>query len=154
LQNRSSSDLQSQNTEVRKAVALAVKKYREKPWEEFGRRLDSSYSAANKVFWQTIRRLRGKRSNSSSSIMGPSGNILSDENEFLSIWKQNFEDLLNPVKVTNFDTHEPICFVGKGSLHSKSGRSGYRSIKIRKKAAGEDKIRPELLKALNNQGIL
>jgi len=69
---------------VQKAAALAVKKSKEKLWEEFGRRLDSNYSSTSIVFWQTIRRLRGKRSNSSSFIKYPLGNILSDENEILS----------------------------------------------------------------------
>ena len=62
LRDRSSSDLQSRYTEARKAATSAVKKSKEKSWEEFGRRLDSNYFSANKVFWQTIRRLRGKRS--------------------------------------------------------------------------------------------
>ena len=62
LQDRSSSDLQSRYTEARKAATSAVKKSKEKSWEEFGRRLVSNYFSANKVFWQTIRRLRGKRS--------------------------------------------------------------------------------------------
>ena len=68
LQDRSSFDLQSRYTEVRKAATSAVKKSKEKSWEEIGRRLDSNYFSANKVFWQTIRRLRGKR----SSVTTPS----------------------------------------------------------------------------------
>jgi len=46
---------------VQKAAALVVKKSKEKSWEEFGRQLDSNYSSANKVFWQTIHHLHGKR---------------------------------------------------------------------------------------------
>ena len=89
--DRSSSDLQSQYTEAQKAATLAVKKSKEKSWEEFGRRLDSNYFSANKVFWQTIRRLRGKRSIEQTfawqySIKDSAGNILTDENEILSQW--------------------------------------------------------------------
>ena len=47
LQDRSSSDLQSRYTEARKAATSAVKKSKEKSWEEFGRRLDSNYFSAN-----------------------------------------------------------------------------------------------------------
>ena len=50
LQDRSSSDLQSRYTEAQKAATSAVKKFKEKSWEEFGRRLDSNYFSANKVF--------------------------------------------------------------------------------------------------------
>jgi len=60
FQNMLLSDLQSQYTEVHKAAALAVKKFKEKSLEEFGCRLDSNCSSVNKVFWQTIRRLRDK----------------------------------------------------------------------------------------------
>ena len=54
LQDRSSSDLQFRYAEARKAATLAVKKSKEKSWEESGRRLDSNYFSANKMFWQTI----------------------------------------------------------------------------------------------------
>ena len=90
-QDRSSSDLQSQYTEARKAATLAVKKSK-KSWEEFGRRLDFNYFSANKVFWQTIRRLRGKRSSITYSIKDSAGNIPTDENEILSRRKEYFED--------------------------------------------------------------
>ena len=43
LQDRSSSDLQSRYTEARKAATSAVKKSKEKSWEEFGCPLDSNH---------------------------------------------------------------------------------------------------------------
>ena len=104
LQDRSSSDLLSRYTEARKAATLAVKKSK-KSWEEFGRRLDSNYFSANKVFWQTIRRYVA-RSSITHSIKDSHGNILMDENEILSRWREYFEDLLNPVKASTRDTHE------------------------------------------------
>ena len=112
LQDRSSSYFLSRYTEARKAATLAVKKSKEKSWEEFGRRLDSNYFSANKVFWQTIRRLRGKRSNVTYSIKDSDGNILTDENEILSRWRKYFEDILNPVKASTRDTHE-VTHLGK-----------------------------------------
>ena len=53
IQNRSSSDLQFWCSEAQKSAAQAVKMSKERTWEEIGRRWDSSYSSANKVFWQT-----------------------------------------------------------------------------------------------------
>ena len=79
LQNKSFSDLQSRYSEVQKAAAQAVKISKEHSSEEFGCRLDPNYSSENKVFWQTIRRLREKR-----SIKNLTGNILVDEKEILS----------------------------------------------------------------------
>ena len=48
--------------------------------------------------WQTFCRLLGKRSSVTYSIKDSAGNILTDENEILSRWREYFEDLLNPVK--------------------------------------------------------
>ena len=62
LANKSSLELRSQYSEARKAAVTKVKLSKERAWKEFGERLDDDFKTANKVFWQTIRRLRGKRS--------------------------------------------------------------------------------------------
>jgi len=41
-------------------------------------------------------------------------------------------------------THMNRYVSGRGSLHSKGGRSRDRPVKIRKSSAGEDEIRPEM----------
>ena len=148
LHDRSSSDLQSRYTEARKAATSAVKKSKEKSWEEFGRRLDSNYFSANKVFWLTIRRLRGQRSSITYSIKDSDGNILTDENEILSRWREHFEDLLNPVKASTRDTsrEDEVFTAAEVATAIKGIKSG--------KAAGEDEIKPEMLKALTGEGIL
>ena len=81
IQNKSSSDLQSQYTEARKAATSAVKKSKEKSWEEFGSVGFQLFFG--KVFWQTISRLRGKWSSVTYFIKDSAGNILTDENENL-----------------------------------------------------------------------
>ena len=70
-------------------------------WSSFGFQL----FFGNKVFWQTIRRLLGKRSSVAYSIMDSAGNILTDENEILSRWREYFEDFLNLAKSSTRDTH-------------------------------------------------
>jgi len=58
---------------------------------------------------------------------------------------------LNPVNVINDDTYEPICF-GKEKVATAIGRlkvaAAIGRLKFGK-AAGEDVIRPEMLKALS-----
>ena len=71
---------------------------KERSWEEFGRRLNSNNSSANKVFWQTICRLRRKNLSPTTYIKESTGNILRDEKEILSQWREYFKDLLNPAK--------------------------------------------------------
>ena len=107
FKDRSLSDFQSRYTEERKAATSVVNKFK-KSWEELDRRLDSNYFSANKVFWQTIRRIRGKRSSVTYSIKDSAGNILTDENEIHSRWREYLEDLLNLVKASTRDTQEMI----------------------------------------------
>ena len=84
LQNRSLPDLQSRYSEMRKVAAQVVKMSKEYYWEEFGLPLDSNYSLANKVFWQTIRRLCGKSLSTTTSIKDLTGNIFRNEKEIFS----------------------------------------------------------------------
>ena len=142
-----SSDLQSRYSEAQKAATLAVKKSKEKSWEEFGRQLDSNYFLANKVFWQTIHRLRGKRSSATYSNKVSAGNIITDENEILSRWIEYFKDLLNPVKASTRDTYKVTHQGEKEVFTVAEEATAIKRIKYGK-AAGEDEIRPETLKAL------
>ena len=81
LQSRSSCDLQWWYSEEQKVAAQAVKMSKQCSWMEIGRRLDSNYLSENKLFWQTIRRLRRKSLGTTTSIKGSTGNI---EKEILS----------------------------------------------------------------------
>ena len=120
--------------------------------EEFGRRLDSNYFSANKVFWQAIRRLRSKRSSVKFSIKDFTGNILTDENEILSRWREYFEDLLNPVKTSIRDTHE-VTHLGEEEVFTAAEvATAIKGIESGK-TAGEDEIKPEMLKALTGEEI-
>ena len=102
---------------------------------------------------QTIRRLRGKRSSVTYSIKDSAGNILTDENEILSRWREYFEDVLNPVKALTRDTHKVTHLGEEEVLTAAEVATAIIGIKSGK-AAGEDEIRPEMLKALTGEGIL
>ena len=81
------------------------------------------------------------------------GNTSTDENEILSRWKEYFEDLLNPVTASTCDTHE-VTNLGKDEVFTAAEvATAIKGIKSGK-AAGEDEIRPEMLKALTGEGIL
>ena len=105
------------------------------------------------VFWQTIRRLRGKRSSVTYSIKDSAGNTQTDENEILSRWREYFEDLLNAVKASTRDTHK-VTHLGEEEVFTTAEvATAIKGIKSGK-AAGDDEIRPERLKALTGDGIL
>ena len=67
--------------------------------------------------------------------------------------REYFEDLLNPVKVNDLDTHEVIQ---SGEIEARTAAEVATAIKQLKsgKSAGGDEIRPEMLKALAWEGIL
>ena len=76
-----------------------------------------------------------------------------DENEILSRWKKYFEGLLNPVKASTCDTHE-VKHLGEEQVFTAAKvATTIKRIKS-EKAAGEDEIRPEMLKVLTGEGIL
>ena len=69
LLNKLSVELRSQYSEARKVAAIKVELSQKRAWKEFGERLDNDLKIANKVFWQTIRRLREERSQFSSHFL-------------------------------------------------------------------------------------
>ena len=117
-------------------------------WEEFGRRLDFNYSLVNKAFWQSICRFREKSLITTISVKESTGNILRNEKKILSRGKEYFEDLLNPVKATPTDTRDTIYFLKDKVFTLIEAAAAIRGLKSGK-AAGEDKIRLKMLKALN-----
>ena len=90
---------------------------------------------------------------STYSIKDSDGNILTDENEILSRWKEYFEDLLNPVKASTRNTHVVKHLEEDEVFTAAEVATAITEIKSGK-AAGEDEIRPEMLKALTGEGIL
>ena len=66
---------------------------------------------------------------------------------------ESFEDLLNPVKASTRDTYE-VAHLGKEEVFNAAVvATAIKGINSGK-AASEDKIRPELLKALTGEEIL
>ena len=56
---------------------------KKKSWEEFGLQLETDYHTANKVFWQTIRRLRKGGQQSTRAMKDSSGKLLTTKGEIL-----------------------------------------------------------------------
>ena len=106
---------------------------------------------ANKVFWQTIRRLLEKRSQAAFLIEGSNGVPLKDQDAILNRWREYFSDLLNPVDVTSTQIFEEQ--VGENiQITEADVNAVIKSLKTGK-APGEDDIIPEMLKAMNMYGV-
>ena len=100
----------------------------------------------------TVCRLRGKSFSTTTSIKDSTKNILQDEKQILSRWREYFKNLLNPVRAAPTDTCDAIDFVKEEVLALTEVTAAIRGLKSTK-AAGEDEIRPEMLKALNGEGV-
>ena len=79
-------------------------------------------------------------------------NTLLDEKEILLRWREYFEDLLNPIRATPTDTCDTIN-LGKGEVFTLTEVATAKRELKSGKAAGGDKIRPEMLNALNGEGV-
>ena len=103
------------------------------------------------MFWQTIRRLRGKRSRAAFFIEDSNGVALKDQDAILNRWRDYFSDLLNPVDATPIQIHEKQ--VGEDiQITEADVNAVIKSLKTGK-APGEDDIRPEMLKTMNIYGV-
>ena len=119
LANKSSLKLRLQYSEARKAAATKVKLSKERAWKEFGERLDGDFKTANKVFWQNIRRLLGKRSRAAFFMADSNGVTLKDQDVILNRWRDYFSDLLNPVDATPIQIHQMPNFFDPGKIDLK-----------------------------------
>ena len=129
------------HSEAHKATATEVKQPKKRAWKEFGERLDNNFKMANKVFSQTIRRLRGKRSQAAFFIENLNGVTLKDQDAILNRRREYFSDLLNPVDATSTQIHEEQ--VGEDiQITEADVNAAIKSLKTGK-APGEDDIRPE-----------
>ena len=63
--------------------------------EEFGRKLGTDYESANKVFWQTIHRLRGKQTIVATFFENANSVFLKHQKGIINCWRKYFCKLLN-----------------------------------------------------------
>ena len=81
-------------------------KSKKKSWEQLGQKLNIDYRAANKVFWQTVRCLRGKQTPIATFIEGANSVLLKRQKGILNCWGEYFFELLNPVTVQHLEISE------------------------------------------------
>ena len=77
-------------------MALVVTDTKTKGWEEFGEAMEQDFQFALKIFWQTVRRLRRGNWNPIHTVFNAGGELLTLTGSIDGLWKEYFEDLLNP----------------------------------------------------------
>ena len=106
LTNKLFEQLQLWYSAARKIAATIVKHSKEKSLKEFGQKLDTHYRSANKVFWQTIHRLRGKQTPVATFIKNTNCVLLKQQKGILNCWREYFCEFLNLVTVQHLETFE------------------------------------------------
>ena len=140
--------------QARRAAAVAVSEAKQRVWEEFGESMEKDFRAAPKLFWKTIRHLRRGKRGTIQAVYSKDGDLLTSNEEVVGRWKEHFEELLNPI------TSDPSSLTGAepeddGGLTSISRKEVTEVVKQLHsgKAPGVDEIRPEMLKALDVEGL-
>ena len=93
---RQTAETRQKYLQARDKTKEVVSKAKATSWENFGHRLESDYLSADKVFWQTIRRLRMGACPMIYSIKNAFGDLLSCEGKILNRRKHYFVELYNP----------------------------------------------------------
>ena len=150
IQTQKSEDWQNYK-QTRDKTKKAVSEAKAKAWENFAHELEHNHHSANKLFWQTVRRLHKGGQKITRSVKDASGRLLTQEKDILNRWKEYFAELFNPTSGQHTKPSEPI----DDEINDISPIEVTTAIKALKsgKAAGIDEIRPEMLKSLNSGGI-
>ena len=96
--------------------------------------------------------MRESSLSTTTSMKNSNGNMLRNKKEILSRWREFFENLSNPVKITPTDTYNTIDFRKEEVFTLTEVAAAIQGLKFGK-AAGEDELRPEMLKALKVKGV-
>ncbi|CAF4396317.1 unnamed protein product [Rotaria sp. Silwood2] len=137
--------------QIREKVKKIVSEAKSKSWEQFGHQLEHNNHSANKLFWQTIRRLHKGEQKPTRSIKDMTGRLLTREEDILNRWKKYFAELYNPTSAKYIKLNEPTDNESN-TISTTEVTTAIQSLKSGK-AAGVDEIRPEMLKSLKSGGV-
>ncbi|CAF4539469.1 unnamed protein product, partial [Rotaria sp. Silwood2] len=137
--------------QIREKVKKIVSEAKSKSWEQFGHQLEHNNHSANKLFWQTIRRLHKDEQKPTRSIKDMAGRLLTREEDILNRWKEYFAELYNPTSAKHIKLNEPTDNESN-TISTTEVTTAIKSLKSGK-AAGVDEIRPEMLKSLKSGGV-
>jgi exonuclease III len=155
---RQDADSRQRYVALRDSAKRVVAEAKASSWEAFGRKLEDDHQSANKVFWQTIRRLRKGRAPATRSIKDARGRLLTSEGEVLLRWREHFQDLYNPSDGRHGapGPRPGAEDIDHGALNEPTLAEVQWAVRALKpgKAAGIDEIRPEMLKAMGATGMV
>lgn len=155
-ENRHSYCLAKREAEKRVEEAKAAS------WKRFGEKLEQNSKEAPKLFWATIRSLRGKKKETPEAINDKFGKPVTDPKALLGVWRDYFDTLLNPIAADKSENENPErCRIsenndGQVTDDLPEPDEVERAISQLKngRAPGPDGITAEMLKAMGDEGVL
>ncbi|CAM2111547.1 unnamed protein product [Caretta caretta] len=115
--------------------------------------MENGYWMVSKVFWQTICRLRRGQWDIAQAVPSKGGETLASTEENVERWKEHFEEVLNPVDTPSFQEAVLESPSEIGSISIVAVATAVKCL-CSGKATGVDKIHLEMLKPLDNVGVL
>lgn len=145
----------------RKKVKDLVKQEKQKTWEEFGKRMEENSKGNQKLFYKTLKTLRKEKQRTTVDINDRNGQVIREEVKIKERWVEYFRELLGVEgqinRLADSDIRESTQ---KGSrrdgeneeIRAEEVIKAIQRLKIGK-AAGIDKIKPEMIKFIGEDGI-
>ena len=146
--------------EQRVRVRELVKEAKQRSWAEFGEKMEQDSHGNQKLFYKVLKTLRKGKCDRSKFVKSKSGEMLCEDEDIMTRWREYFEDVLNNEQSNQGDVVE----TEKGERGDEEEYSEHDEIKMnevqdairmlkRGKAAGHDEITPEMLKNLGRNGV-
>lgn len=146
-------------------VKNMIKEAKEKSWQKFGEKMETSSKENQKLFYRTMKNMRKGKTIQDASIKTDEGDVIKDGEQIMNRWKQYFEELLGTCCEDTADKQtEARGNVAGSTRQEKEFGSESQLISIEElrgavawlkngKAPGHDRITAEMLKNLSNEGL-
>lgn len=144
-------------------VKNMIKEAKENSWKAFGERMETNSKENQKLFYKTLKGMRGEKKLQHIAIKDKEGKIVKEEQRVMCRWKQHFEELLS---VRRTDTVYTVREEEKSNTEMEEMREVRNNDLITMdemkdalrwlkngKAPGHDRVTAEMLKNLNNEGL-
>ncbi|MGL4388826.1 MAG: reverse transcriptase domain-containing protein [Brevinema sp.] len=157
LSTRNERDYQEYKNQ-RSKVKNIVRLEKNKSWEIFGHKMEKWGEGNGKMLYRILKTARKEKQKQILWIKGKDGNLLKEEEEIKKRWKEYFSELLGErIEIENKDKYNEKFTEEIREEKIKDITLDEIKVYIKKlkygKAAGIDNIKPEMLKAMENEGI-
>ncbi|KAI3364980.1 hypothetical protein L3Q82_001146 [Scortum barcoo] len=137
----------------KQAAARTVLEAKTRVWEEFSEAMEEDYQSALKKFWQTVRHLRRGKQCSANTVYSAGGELLTSTGDIVGLWKEYFEELLNPTDTPSTEEAEAEDSEVDSSITQAKVTEVVRKAPLVARCRGWNEIRPEYLKSLDVVGL-